>query len=87
MLLNTCVHSESYFTATQQIKSNIKIKTIITVANNGNNNEFNDIKKTNHSHSWKLKTSLKTIYTRTNWQYWFCKRLAESSTMYENLKN
>lgn len=45
MLLNTCVHSESYFTATQQIKSNIKIKTIITVANNGNNNEFNDIKK------------------------------------------
>ena len=45
MLLNTGVHSESYFTATQQIKSNIKIKTIITVANNGNNNEFNDIKK------------------------------------------
>lgn len=45
------IHTVSYFTVTQQIKSNIKIKTIITVANNGNNNEFNDIKKTNHSHS------------------------------------
>lgn len=45
MLLNTCVHSERYFTAPKQIKSNIKTKTIITVPNNGNNNEFNDIKK------------------------------------------